>query len=868
MRAAARRPLAAGLIVAALALTGAAFALRLHPSARTDTLVGRSSDAYGATTALHARFGDDPVIVLIRGDLRRTVLTDDLERVVGLEGCISGRVPAGVTPRGGTNGPCAKLSRLNPRPVKVVYGPGTFINESAGQIADAFTNTRNQKSVEAEQAGQAAYKVARSRGYSVKRAKRFQSEARALVYNEFLRDSFKLALQYKLSDIPKINDPNFVSTLVFENVTHPCKPKARFAYLFPTCDSALIQARLRPDLSDTQRTQAIGLIRQAVRMPDWRLRGGQQYVVTGAPVVVSDLSDTLVSSVKTLLIAALLVMALMLALVFRVRMRLLPLAIAVAALAITFGALSAAGASLTMASIGVLPVLLGLAVDYAIQLQSRVLEERGDLERVARLGAPTIATAAAATAAGFLVLLVSPVPMVRGFGVLLVIGIAVAFTCALTAGIAALTSRARMPRPLEAVRGALAPATRGAGDLLRDNPVARWARGRGERGWRGALGLATRSPAAVLGTAIVLAAAGWGLDTQTKVESDVNKLVPQNLGALQDLQALQKSTGVGGEIDVLVRADDLTDPKVVQWMSGYQGRLVKRFGYSATRGCGKAELCPAFSLPDLFRGGTANSSSTIKALLDAVPAYFSQGVITGDRTVATLAFGIRLMPLDRQEQVIRTMRSELHPPAGVSARLAGLPVLAAEANDRVSSPWRRYLMLALGLIAVALVLLVALRSRTRAFVPLIPIALATGWSALVLFALRIPLNPMSVTLGAMVIAISTEFSVLLSERYRQERLAGHEATEALQRTYRSTGAAVMASGATAIAGFAVLIVSDIRMLRQFGEVTVVDLTVALVGVLVVLPAVLVLAERRAAGEPVAVRPKLPRLRPRLRRAEG
>jgi len=383
-------------------------------------------------------------------------------------------------------------------------------------------------------------------------------------------------------------------------------------------------------------------------------------------------------------------------------------------------------------------------------------------------------------------------------------------------------------------------------------------RGRGERGWRAALGLSTRSPAAVLGVAVVLAIAGWALDTQTKVESDVNKLVPQNLGALQDLQALQKSTGVGGEIDVVVHAKDLTDPDVLKWMSGYQAALVKKFGYSAKRGCGKAELCPAFSLPDLFRGSSASSSASIKALLDAVPAYFSQGVITNDRKVATLAFGIRLMPLDRQQQVIQAMRSSLHPPAGVTAQLAGLPVLAAEANDKVSSQWRRYLMLVLGLIAVAVVLLVAFRSRRRALVPLIPIALATGWSALVLFALRIPLNPMSVTLGALVIAISTEFSVLLSERYRQERLAGHEATEALRRTYASTGAAVLASGATAIAGFAVLIVSDVRMLRQFGEVTVVDLTVALVGVMMVLPAVLVLAERRA----FALR--RPRLRPRLR----
>src|SRR4051812_24348267 len=210
MRAAARRPLATGLLVVALALVGAVFALRLHPSARTDTLVGRGSDAYKATTELHGRFGDDPVIVLVRGDLRRTVLTDDLERIIGLEGCISGRVPAGVTPKGGTNGPCAKLGRLNPRPVKVVYGPGTFINESAGQIADAFTRTKNEKSQEAAQAATAAYKIARSRGYSVKRAKKAASEASSLVYTEFTRDAVKLALQYKLTGIPRINDPNFV----------------------------------------------------------------------------------------------------------------------------------------------------------------------------------------------------------------------------------------------------------------------------------------------------------------------------------------------------------------------------------------------------------------------------------------------------------------------------------------------------------------------------------------------------------------------------------------------------------------------------------------------------------------------------------
>jgi predicted RND superfamily exporter protein len=194
-------------------------------------------------------------------------------------------------------------------------------------------------------------------------------------------------------------------------------------------------------------------------------------------------------------------------------------------------------------------------------------------------------------------------------------------------------------------------------------------------------------------------------------------------------------------------------------------------------------------------------------------------------------------------------------------------VLAAEANGALSSPWRRGLTLLAALAGVLLVLLLVRRSLREAAVPLIPIALATGWSAGVLFilgllpgSLEVDLNPMSVTLGALVIAISTEFSVLLSARYLQERKAGAGPARAIELTYASTGAAVLASGATAIAGFAALIASDIRMLRDFGIVTVVDLTVSLLGVMIVLPAALMWAEEHGAFR--VPRPRLRGLRAR------
>jgi predicted RND superfamily exporter protein len=208
-----------------------------------------------------------------------------------------------------------------------------------------------------------------------------------------------------------------------------------------------------------------------------------------------------------------------------------------------------------------------------------------------------------------------------------------------------------------------------------------------------------RHPARVLGVALILAVGGWALETQTTVVSDLPSLVPQDLRAVRDLDALQRDTGVAGEVDVLVQANDLTDPKIVAWMRSYQSAVLKRHGYSAEHGCGRAALCPALSLPDLFRApGSAATRAQVRALLDAVPNYISRAAITPDRKTAVLAFGIRLDSLEHQRTVMQDMRASLHPPAGVTARLAGLPVLAADANHALSDPLRRLGTTLLGLL--------------------------------------------------------------------------------------------------------------------------------------------------------------------------
>ena len=191
--------------------------------------------------------------------------------------------------------------------------------------------------------------------------------------------------------------------------------------------------------------------------------------------------------------------------------------------------------------------------------------------------------------------------MVRGFGLLLVIGIALAFASALTAGSAALalrdarrapraTRRARcVPRPPSASPAAR---RRGARELLADATRATLERVR------------SASPQRVLAIAAALAVARLGRRHADAASSPTSaELVPADLPALQDLDTLQDATGLLGR-DRRARARPrrrptrgraLDEPTTSSACSDASATTSRRAAAAAT-------LCPAFSLPDLLQG--------------------------------------------------------------------------------------------------------------------------------------------------------------------------------------------------------------------------------------------------------------------------
>ncbi|MDQ3435158.1 MAG: hypothetical protein M3481_10850, partial [Actinomycetota bacterium] len=118
VRRAVARPVLVIAVTCVLAALGAALALRTEVSASIATLVDPNSESYEASDRYKADFGEDPIAILVQGNLQRTVLTQDLGRLLALEGCLSGSIPPEA--RAELPAACGELARTSP--VKAVYG--------------------------------------------------------------------------------------------------------------------------------------------------------------------------------------------------------------------------------------------------------------------------------------------------------------------------------------------------------------------------------------------------------------------------------------------------------------------------------------------------------------------------------------------------------------------------------------------------------------------------------------------------------------------------------------------------------------------------------------------------------------------------
>ncbi len=635
-----------------------------------------------------------------------------------------------------------------------------------------------------------------------------------------------------------LDQPGVATSVIFDS---DGKPKAAFASLFPT-GNELIQITLVGGVSVDEQGRFSDRVQSAVTSVGLPA----DTVVAGYPRLTAEMTSSIMRDMGVTGIVAVLLMVVVLYVVFPVRRRLMALPVVGVGVLLTFGITGAAGVSLTLVTMAGLPVLMGLGMDFAIQFHNRYEEElaRGDspaaglIDALTHIG-PAVGTAVLATILGFITLSLSAVPAVRDFGGLLALGVAVLFCVALVALNALLYRFDKAPAELAAPAEQAGPVVESA--RLERKPrldIGRYL----AAGSSGAI----RFGPVVLGLGAVLALGGLAVDHLVPVQTDIEKLVPADAPGLVAMNQVRDATGSSTTLQFLVGADDVASPAVLGWIAQYETAEAKAH----------PEIVSVTSLPAVLgldsatpANGAAATPAAMQAALAQIPAPILSSLISADHKSAAVTFNVKAMSISDVANLIEQLKADAKTPAGVTIAPAGTVNMAASVVGSMTD--RRLGIAVAGFIAVFLGLLVVYRNWRRAITPVVPIVLVTGWSSGVMWLLGMELNPLTAVMSALIVGIGTEFAVLLLERFWEELGRGTEPRAAMDRAVSRIGRAIAASGLTVMAGFGALLASSFPAMREFGAVTVIDVLLALVATILVVPPLALFLVRRG---PVVVLP--------------
>jgi hydrophobe/amphiphile efflux-3 (HAE3) family protein len=759
----------------------------LKPMVSPDSTVNLETQRY------QEQFGRDPITVILSGNPEDISLGENLAQINAFEQEFTEKYNCDI------------------------ISPVTIINAAIHQADQAQLQMIDQISQAVQDAVQAAVQQAKEAGLDEAAQEQAAEKAQDQVVQQFQVE----IEQIKQVGIPSLDNGNFIDAVVYgqDGSINPS-----LASLMPDPEHALVIITPAGTMSASDVLKLSHDVQEYFKANHLH---GVTATTAGFTLVTEAISSNMKRNLMILLGLAVVVMVVVLFSLFRVRMRLLSLLMVGIGALWTFGLMGYISIPITMATMAVLPVLIGLGIDYPIQFHNRYQEEVSRNGSVAKAistsflkMAPAVGIALLATAIGFATLYVSSVPMIRDFGIILLIGVVL---CYLVALFLLYSSVFLADRKVPIAK--LGKASRMAGNRM-------------ERILAKIGAYAIKYPLSICIIAVVLGTAGGVVDHWLPVNTDFTRLIPQNMTALQNTQNLNSLLGIGGQIQFMVEADNVTSQSVLTRLKTFEENEVTLY----------PELIDANSPATLISsatGGVIPPQEQIDQILDGTPVAIIRQSISTDQRMATLSFGIKTITLEETHDLISNIAQDSQRLDGITITPVGTLAMSTAMIDSVIKS--RILMDGLCLVAILVVLILMYRRFTRAFFIIVCTGIVIGWSSLTMFIFGIPLNPLTAVLGVITTAIGTEFMVLLTSRYEEEKKGGAAPRQAMIMAVTKMGRAVVTTGITTLGGFGVLLASNFVLIRDFGIATVIGIFLCLVSTIVVMPPLMVWWDERMAS---------------------
>ncbi|MHC9533576.1 efflux RND transporter permease subunit [Dellaglioa sp. L3N] len=348
----------------------------------------------------------------------------------------------------------------------------------------------------------------------------------------------------------------------------------------------------------------------------------------------------------------------------------------------------------------------------------------------------------------------------------------------------------------------------------------------------------THHAKAILFVGLILMGFGFAAENKISTETDLMKMIPQNMTALKNTKYLQKEAGSTTYLTYLVKSDGKIDKSDIQ--------TIQSFG--ASENSKYSGISDVTSIATLLKTAGVNPEKAtqheISKGIATLPSAASQTSYSDNKRYATIQFKIKKnLSTDKQLTLMNHINSDIKKAnlGSVDISPAGAQVMQIVGSVNMAA--NHNLIMFVGLLIIFVVLLLVYRDIRLALMPVIPILIVLGLSPLVLYVFGISYNPLTMTLSSLVLGIGTEFTILILERYKEEFDSGMKTRDAVVRAVSSVGQAITVSALTVMGGFTAIIFVSFPALQSFGLITVLDTGFALISALTILPAIIYLLEK-------------------------
>ena len=523
-------------------------------------------------------------------------------------------------------------------------------------------------------------------------------------------------------------------------------------------------------------------------------------------------------------------------------------------------------------------ILIGLGVDYAIHFTSRYREEIGSGNSITGSTSSTLKSvgialtlATLATIVGFLTNIVSPLPELKDFGILVSTGIFFAFFLVMTFVPAI---RTLLDKRAETKGNINTEAFSSSGESVLNKIAA-------------SSGIIPKR-LKLVALALLVAISGYGYFSFTNLETifEFTDFLPEDDPVVQTLDLLTEEFGGGfGETTaVLIEGENLATPEIhnaliesINNLSNKENIVVYAGNVAAESVIGTVGqlLAPQGAAPgappampdmellgtlgsfgvDLMSGSQGIDALRVKDSGDVQGLYEYLVSTDPEAFLASLYFNEESTVTAQQVRITTSagslgaaqLRDDIYDAftplssLGVSIAATNDAIVTQSVSDLISESQFQSLIFAILASMTFLILyyLIDIRKPFLGVITILPVVAIVMGTYLGMYFLDIPLNPVTSTLSGLAIGIGVPFVIHVTNRFRETLLVAPNPVEAVKTTLKTTGGSLFGSAFTTMAGFGILMTSSLKPFQQMGQVVVVALGFALVASILILPTLLV-----------------------------